>query len=300
MSALVSPRNDFVNSLLRFCTAARRRHLATLASRYGPESVRAIHLVCRSPGGDHFDLVAIRGFVVAPEAMRRLPGLWWLQGENYPRLVMEDAKLLEDAIGSVQLGCWPYCVAAERWNEAAAQYSWLPRSPASDREPDDPFQRVITDSRIEAVRLPRQRIDRAAFEFERASMRSPAMRLQHGLMAVAYLFGHVTRGLVALLTTVSLAACAYYLAAVASWLWGLGDGMGGPEMQDGIVLILAGVIAWWITGHFAPKRMRHEGVRFRPPTGAGRDRQPLLHLALDAYRVGVVLQLLAFAGFVVM
>jgi hypothetical protein len=99
---------------------------------------------------------------------------------------------------------------------------------------------------------------------------------------------------------VSLAACAYYLAAVASWLLGLGDGIGGPEIQDGVVLILPAVIASWITGRFAPKHLPHDGGPFRLPTVARRERQPLLRLALDAYRTGVVLQLLAFTGFVVM
>jgi hypothetical protein len=300
MSALASARAGFANALFRFCAGARRRHSAALASRYGPGSVRAIHLVCSSPGGDHFDVVAVRGFIVAPEAMRRQPGLWWLESESHPHLVMEDSKVLEDAIGSGQLGCWPFCVAAERWNEAAAVHRWLPRSPISDQEPEDPFQRVITDSRIEALRLPRRRTDRMTLEIERASMRSPAERLQHGFMAVAYLFGRVGRVPEALLTTVSLAACACYLAAVALWLWSLDDGIDGPEIQDGAVLILAGLIASWITGLFAPKRVSHDGLRFRLPAVAGRERQPLLHLALDAYRAGVVLLLLAFAGLVLM
>ena len=131
-------------------------------------------------------------------------------------------------------------------------------------------------------------------------MRSPAVRLQHGSTAVAYLFGQAARVPAALLTTVSVAACAYYLAAVALWLWGLGDGIDGSEIQDGVVLILAGMIASWITGLFAPRRVSHDGLRFRLPAVASRERQPLLHLALDAYRAGVVLQLLAFAGLVLM
>jgi hypothetical protein len=298
MSPLGSARNDFVNSLFQYCAGLLGSHVAATAPRYGPATVRAIHLACRSPGGDHFDVVALRGFVVAPDAMRRQPGLWWLESESHPHLVMEDSKVLEDAIGSGRLGCWPYCVPADRWNEAAAQHRWLPRSPVSDREPADPQQRVVTDSRLGAVGLPWRRTDRLAGKTERTSTRSVAVRLHHGSMAVAYLFGQVTRVPVALLTIVSLAACTYYLAAVASWLWGLGDGIGGPEIQDGVVLILAGLIASWITGLFEPKLVSHDGVRFRLPAVVGRERQPLLHLALDAYRAGVVLQLLAFAGFV--
>jgi hypothetical protein len=269
-----------------------------MASRYGPGSVRAIHLVCSSPGGDHFEVVAVRGFIVAPEPMRRQPGLWWLESENHPHLAMEDSQVLKDAIDSRELGCWPFCVAAERWNEAAALHRWLPRSPTSDKEPEDAFQRVITDSRIDALRLPRRRTERVSLETDRTSMRSAAVRLKQGSMAVAYLFGQAARVPAALLTTVLLAACAYYLAAVASWLWGLGDGIDAPEIQNGVVLILAGLIASWITGLFAPRRVSYDGLGFRLPAVAGLERQPLLHLALDGYKAGVVLQLLAFAGLV--
>jgi hypothetical protein len=279
MRAFASARNGFVNALLRFCVASRGRHGAALASRYGPDSVRAIHFVCSSPGGDRFDVVAVRGFIVAPEGMRRQPGLWWLETENHPHLVMEDSRVLEDAIGGGQLGCWPFCVAAERWNEAAALQRWLPRSLTSDHEPEDPFQRGITDSRIEALRLPRRRTERMALETEQSSMRSPARRLRQGSIAVAYLFGPVAPVPAALLTTLSLAASAYYLAGVAWWLWGLGDGIDGPQIQDGVVLILAGLIASWITGLFAPRRVYHDGPQFRLPGIGGRERQPLTQLA---------------------
>jgi hypothetical protein len=300
MTALASVSNNFVNSLRRLRGGPFRSRAAAMASRYGPGSVRVFHLVCRSPQGDYFDVVAVRGFVVVPEAMRRQPGLWWLESENHPHLVMEDSRVLEDAIGRARLGCWPYCIAAERWNEAAAQHRWLPRSPVSDREPPDPIEQVITDSRIEALNLPRRRSERIVLEPERTPTYAVAVRLHHGSAAVAYLFGRVARVPAALLATVSFAACAYYLAAVALWLWGLGDGISGPEIQDGAVLILAGLIASWLTGLFAPKLMPNDGVRFRVRGVQGRDPPPLVQVPVAAYRAGVVLQLIAFAGFVVM
>jgi hypothetical protein len=300
MSALGSARNDFANSLLQICASLSGSQVAGATPRYGPGSVRAIHLVCRSPRGDHFDLVALRGFVVAPEVMRRQPGLWWLESENHPHLVLEDARVLDDAIGKRRLGCWPYCVPADRWNEAAAQHSWLPRSPVSDHDAADPRQRLLMDPRIGALALSWRRTDRMTRETKRLSTRSMAVRLYNGSTAVAYLFGRVARAPAALLAIASLVACAYYLAAVASWLWGLGDGLSGPEVQDGVVLILAGLVASWLTRLFAPKLVSSDGVRYRLPAVEGRERKPLVGLALDAYRAGVVLQLLAFAGFVVM
>jgi hypothetical protein len=64
--------------------------------------------------------------------------------------------------------------------------------------------------------------------------------------------------------------------------------------------VLAGfaLVATWITGRFEQQLVSAGGVLVRLPRGEARGRQPLLHLSLDAYRVGVVLQLLAFAGFV--
>jgi hypothetical protein len=262
--------------------------------------VGAIHLVCRSPAGDRFDVVAFRGFVVAPEPMRRQPGFWWLESEHHPHLVMEDSKLLEEAIGGGQLGCWPSCVAAERWNEAADQHRWVPHSPASDGDLEDPLQRIITDPRIEAVGLPCRRADRTDLEAGQTSMPSLAARLDRGSIAVGYLFGQIARVPRSLLAAVSLAACTYYLAAVAAWLWELVDGISGPEIQHGVVLIVAAMIASWITGLFSPKLGSHDGRRLRVPAARRRERRPLLHLALDAYRAGVILQLLAFAGFFVM
>ena len=259
----------------------------------------AIHLECRGPGGDDFAVVAVRGFVVVPESMRRQPGLWWLESENHPHLVIEDSNVLEDVIGPGRLGCWPYCVAAERWNEAAAQHRWLPRSPGPGREPEDQQWRLIENARIEGVRLPSRRTDPTAFASERAPARSLVLRLERGSMAVSYLFAQTALVGAVLMTTLSLAVCAYYLAAVASWLWNLRNGISGREIQDGLVLLLGAFVATWITRRLASKRGVNDATRFRLPDAAWGVRRPLVRLALDAYRIGVALQLLAFAGFAV-
>jgi hypothetical protein len=59
----------------------------------------------------------------------------------------------------------------------------------------------------------------------------------------------------------------------------LGDGISGPEIQGGIVLILAGLIALRVTGLFAPKLVSSSGVRYRLPAVDGRDRRPVIRLA---------------------
>jgi hypothetical protein len=293
-----STRKGFVNSLRQFCTGPCVGRAPVGVSRYGPGSVPAVHLECCSPSGDRFDLVALRGYLVAPEAMRRQPGLWWLESEEHPHLEMEVSRALEDAIGSGRLGCWPYCVPAERWNEAAAQDRWLPRSPVSDGEPPETGQRGLSDPCLDALPLPLRPTDDLPLERDWTPTRSLRERLRDGPATVTYLFAQVVRVPRILLATISLAAGACYLAAVASWLWGLGGGITGQEIQDGVVLVFAALVASWITGLFEERLVSDGGVRFRLPRAEGRDRQPLLHLALDAYRAGVVLQLLAFAGFV--
>lgn len=298
MSVRGTTRNGFVKSLRQICTAACAGRARVGVSRYGPGLVGAVHLECCSPAGDRFDLVALGGYVVAPEAMRRQPGLWWLESERHPHLEMEAARTLEDAIGSGRLGCWPYCIPADRWNEAAAQVRWLPRSAVSDCEPPDAEQRVLTDSRFDALSLPLRQTDYLSLERDCTTTRSVRERLRDGSAAVAYLLAQIARLPRILLATISLAVGAYYLAAVASWLWGLRDGISGHESQAGIVLVLAALVASSITGLFVERLVSDGGVPFRVPRSEGRHRQPLLHLALDAYRAGVAVQLLAFAGFV--
>jgi len=66
-----------------------------------------------------------------------------------------------------------------------------------------------------------------------------------------------------------------------------------PDLLAGFALV-----ATWITGRFEEQLVSASGVLVRLPRAEARGRQPLLHLVLDGYRTGVVLQLLAFAGFV--
>jgi hypothetical protein len=127
---------------------------------------------------------------------------------------------------------------------------------------------------------------------------SPRERLLDGAGGIGRLFAPVTRTARMWLTACALAACAYYFVAVALWLWALQDGMTALETQAGVVLVVAALVAAWIVGRCEERFPSAGGTLVRLPRSVARERQPLLHLVLDAYRVGVVLQLLAFGGFV--
>ncbi len=204
--------------------------------------------------------------------------------------------VLQEAIGSGRLGCWPYCVPEKRWNDAAAQNHWLPRSRVSDGYVPNARQRAITDRRVENLPLPSRLRDLKPFDRDLTTLRTFRERLSDGSTAVSELFEQVRRVSRIVLSSVSLIACSCYLAATASWLWALHDGLGGAELGNGIVLFLAALLASWTTSLFETRVPSGAAGRLRLPRSEGRDHQPLLHLALDVYRVGAVLQLLGFAA----
>src|SRR4051812_30458766 len=177
MSLSARTRLRLVETLRRFRTDTGARPAGVGPRRYGLGRVQAVHLECRAPSGAHFDIVALRGHLVAPEAMRHEPGLWWLESEEYPHLGMEAATALQEAIASRRLGCWPYCVPEDRWNEAAKRTYWLPQTPLCSEFPLDARHRVITDRGLEALELPTGRTDRQGPDTERGASRTIRERL---------------------------------------------------------------------------------------------------------------------------
>jgi hypothetical protein len=262
--------------------------------------VQAVHLECRAPSGAHFDVVALRGHVVAPEAMRQEPGLWWLEREDHAHLGMEAATALQEATGSRRLGCWPYCVPEDRWNEAAMRTYWLPQTPVCSEFPLDDRQRVITDRGLETLELPPDRIDRQRPDTDRGAPRTVRERLGDGSAAVGYVLKPIQRVPLIVLSIVSLVTCACYLAAIASWLWTLHDRPQSADVENGVVLLLAALFLSWITSLFEQRVLSDAGALSRLPKDEGRERQPVLHLSMDAYRAGMILQSLAFAGLLLM
>jgi hypothetical protein len=277
-------RNTRDNSLE---TSGRLRvdTLAVEDRRYGPAAVSELRLECRSPTGNLFEALAVGAVVLVPETLKAEPGMWWLEREGHPRLDTETSYALDRLAAGIHVGIWPFRVPADRWNEAAALQPWLPAAPIVDAGAHDLGSRL--------VRAPRA--DSHEMRSRSASLRDRACE---GAAAVAGLFAHATRVARFSLTACALGACAYYVVAIAAWLWSLRDGMTATETQAGVVLAGFALVATWITGRFEQQLVSAGGVLVRLPRAEARGRQPLLHLSLDAYRVGVVLQLLAFAGFV--
>jgi hypothetical protein len=229
--------------------------------------------------------LAIGSFVLVPETLKAEPGMWWLEREGHPRLDAETSYALDRVTAGTRVGPWPYRVPATRWNEAVARQPWLPPVPIVAADATDFGSGLLPDRRAYwHEMLPRS-----------TSLRD---RVCDGAAAVAGLFAHASRAVRFGLTACALGAGAYYVVAVAAWLWSLRDGMTASETQAGVVLAGFALVATWITGRFEEQLVSASGVVVRLPRAEARGRQPLLHLMLDAYRTGVVLQLLAFAGFV--
>jgi len=205
--------------------------------------------------------------------------MWWLETESHARLDTEASQAFDHSTAGAYVAAWPYCIPVERWNQAAAHETWLPAAPIPS-----------ADNRCLNIFEPRASTQ--------ASARSLREGLCDGAGAVGHVFGHVTRAARMSLTTCALAACAYYLVAVAVWLWALRDGLTAEDTQASIALVATALIAAWIVGRFEERFPSDGGVLVRLARPAARQRQPVLHLVLDVYRTGVALQLLAFAGFV--
>jgi hypothetical protein len=260
----------------------------------------AVRLECCSPRGERFEVVALRGHVVAPETMRRQPGLWWLESENHPRLEMEAAIALEEVIAGLRLGWWPYCVSGERWNAAAAEHRWLPPAPLGNRAALEREQRDLEDPRLASIPLPEIRSDLPRFDEDPSPTATLRERLQDGWNAVAYLLLWLRQVPRVVFSVTSLLVCAYYVVAAVLWLWALRNGITDTEIQSGVILIVAGLVASWLTGLFEERPMAQGGRRIRLARADARDRQPLLLLVLDIYRFGLGLQMLALVACIVL
>jgi hypothetical protein len=86
-----------------------------------------------------------------------------------------------------------------------------------------------------------------------------------------------------------------YVLAVGAWLWTLRDGISGPDVSTGLVLVGAAVLLAWLAGV--------TGVGWPSTASVGHQTRPdwceaVLHLTEDPLgilRVGMALQLTGFA-----
>jgi hypothetical protein len=257
----------------------------------------AQRVACRSPWGEDHDLLVLGDRVVVPSELGHMRSLWWLDEEQHPRLAVTALCELERKTGA-ELGLSPYCVPIGRWNEAAHCDPWLPHLAATTTDVSEASGGRGSKG-LECLRLPRESVFRRVDPVAARCRIGGLDRLRDGAASVGCLFGGVRAVVRAAVHGAAALACLYYVVAAASWLFGLRDGMDGMETQDGAVLVLAAVMFSAVTGllRAATPARRGQRVALRPPDA--RERQPLVYTALDAYRLGISLQLLAFAAFVV-
>jgi hypothetical protein len=253
----------------------------------------AQRVACQTPWGEVHDLVVVEGRVVVPRELADMASLWWLGAEHHPRLAVTALTALERATGAA-LGLAPYCVAVDRWNRAAHHEPWLPvvvGTGASESASD-----AARLERVPAPLLLPERMTRPsdAARGARPSRRPLLDRLQGGHDAVGSLLDVVRRPVRAVCQLVGVAVGAYYVLTAASWLWALRDGMDGAELQSGVVVLLVGLLL-----SAATRALWDRAPRDRVDARAVRRVQPIVDATLGAYRLGISLQVLAFAAFAV-
>jgi hypothetical protein len=253
----------------------------------------AQRVACQTPWGEAHDLVVVRGRVVVPGALADMRSLWWLGSEHHPRLAVTELSVLERATGAV-LGVAPYCVAVERWNQAAREDAWLPVVLGAHPSGFAPDAAGLTVAPASLVLPERTTRPHDAARGARRSRGAVLDRLQGGRDAVGSLLDIVRRPLRAVLQLAGVAAGAYYLLTAALWLWALREGMDSAEVQSGVVVLLMGLLLSGIT-----QAMWNHAPNDLADAGAVRRVQPIVDTTLGAYRLGISLQVLAFAAFAV-
>jgi hypothetical protein len=263
----------------------------------------ALRVACRTPWGDEHDLVILRGHVIVPRQLGHDRSLWWLGDEHHPRLAVTSLSVLEQETGA-DLGLSPYCVPIERWNRVAREESWLPVVPISASAGSFVDGPGVTDlpasAQLDSVPIPRRAARPMDLDLDTDGPHLTFRNRPHaGSHAVSRVFGGFRQLVVIGLLGTAIVACLYYVISAALWLWNLRNGMTGGETQEGVMLILAGLLFSALTGLCRERVRAPSGDRVLPYRYDARERQPVLYTLLDAYRLGITLQLLAFAGLIV-
>ena len=212
----------------------------------------------RTLDGDELELpLAMDHWVLVPRVLARFdPELAWT-------LDYEDAPQPDNADPRLDFSAGALLVPVERWNEHAEVE---PNLAPCDAEPvGGSFAARLSSSPRISVRptgASRERVRRDAVA---AHMIAVAI----ALLAIGYLFG------------------------VGAWLWTLRDGISGPDVSNGVMLVGAAVVLAWLAG-FAGAGSR-PGARRRtwPDLGVA-----VLHVTEDPLgilRAGLALQLTGFA-----
>ena len=214
----------------------------------------------RTLDGSEVELPLATGcWVIVPRALARFdPELAWT-------LDYEDAPEPEDADPRLDFTAGALLVPVERWNQhAELEPNLAPcHYPPTAQAPAPPTS-------------------------EATSMSSSESRwLVDSVAAVA------ARSIVLALAALATA----YVVAAGAWLWTLRDGIGGPDVSTGLVLVGAAVLLAWLAGVTdvsGPSSARARRAHRTWPEWCG----ALLHIAddpLGILRVGMALQLTGFA-----
>jgi hypothetical protein len=217
----------------------------------------------RTLDGDEVELPLAMGcWVIVPRALARFdPELAWT-------LDYEDAPAPEDADPRLDFSAGALLVPVDRWNEHA------------ELEPN-----------LASCRGAHRGLALAAATSQSASVASSPKR------SLAARVGAVAARCVVL----AIAALATaYLLAVGAWLWTLRDGISGPDVSTGLVLVGAAVLLAWLAGVTAVEWTWNAPARRADRTWPDW-RGAVLHLTddpLGILRVGMALQVTGFAALV--
>lgn len=216
----------------------------------------------RTVDGEEVDLPLTMGWwVIVPRALARFdPELAWT-------LDYEDAPEPDDADPRLDFSGGALLVPVDRWNEQA---ELEPNLAPCERAPTALMSTVALSVTSQMTSI------------------APHGKRSLAATVAAVAARSVVLGIAALATA--------YVVAVGAWLWTLRDGITGPEVSTGLVLVGVAVFLAWLAGV--------TGVGW--PSNAlarcdrtGREwRGPVLRLAddpLGILRIGMALQLTGFA-----
>jgi hypothetical protein len=244
--------------------------------------------------------LALRGRVIVPRELGHHPRLWWMNEERQPHIGVVTLSVLERETDT-EIGLSPFCVEIGRWNEAARNEPWLPFVPTDSEPLQHPYVGILPTSRqLDSLTLPNPPSRWIDLEFDgdhRA--RIAGDRLRAGSHAVSQLFADVRWLIGAGALVVAIAACAYYLAGAGQWLWTLEGGMTGARAQEGVVLIVVALLFSRLTGTLRQRWATPHDAWALPHRRDRRERQLALDAVLDAYRLGIAVQVVAFGAFVI-
>jgi hypothetical protein len=218
----------------------------------------------RTLDGDELELpLAMGTWVVVPRGLARFdPELAWA-------LDYDDAPEPEDADPRLDYSDGALLVPVGRWNEHAAIEPNL--APCSAGTPTAAPPRMAAPIAASVGRV-------CGMQTER---RASGMRV-----------ARTVRRLIAFAT---LALAVAYVVGVGAWLWSLRDGVSGPRVSIGLMLVGAAVLLAWlagITGAWRPATCPPPRRRSWAELGAAAGR--MADDPLGILRAGVALQLIGF------